>query len=568
MTRILSSRVRLGIALVVVSSFFVSCSTQANSRYFGKNIVPENNVLRYISGSEPESLDPHVGTGQPEARIYIALYDGLVEFHPKTMEPIPSIATSWKVSPDATEYIFKLRKDARFSNGEPITANDFVYSYRRALEPAFAAKNGYLSYPIKYAEAYNTGLSFVKMPDGDFLRKKDFAEKSSSSEADDPAPKEGEEFSSDSDHHKMLDEPERLAIPSDEEGQKALFEKTPGLKEKVEAGELVPAKAEDIGVEAIDDYTLRIKLKQPAPYFIGLLTHQFFRVINKGAVEKHGKDWVKPGNIVTSGSFKLVDHKPYDEVIVEKDPMNWDAKNVKLDGIEFYPMDEATSMMNIYKYGGVEAVYNHVPPAAWNDQMRVYKDEYLDFPEVAVGYYTFNVTKPPMDNLDVRKAFALAIDRKALATFRRTVQPLVDFTPEGIFPKYEEARKKVYSELLAKEGSSLEEWKKREFDPEKARELLAKAGYPVEGSEGNYSSPKFPIEKVGLLYNTSESNKDVAEFVQAQWKQNLGITVPLRNMEWKTFLNVRKELDYDGIGRAGWVGDYMDPYTFLGLFYT
>ena len=140
MTRILSGRVRLGIALVVVSSFLASCSTQANSRYFGKNIVPQNNVLRYISGSEPESLDPHVGTGQPEARIYIALYDGLVEFHPKTMEPIPSIAKSWKISPDGTEYLFKLREDAKFSNGEPITAKDFAYSFRRALEPAFAAK--------------------------------------------------------------------------------------------------------------------------------------------------------------------------------------------------------------------------------------------------------------------------------------------------------------------------------------------------------------------------------------------------------------------------------------------
>ena len=409
----------------------------------------------------------------------------------------------------------------------------------------------------------------MKTADGDFLRKKDFVEESSNSDDDETVEQEGEEFTSDSDLHKMLDEPERLAIPSDEEGQKALFEKTPGLKAKVEAGELVPAKAEDLGVEAVDDYTLRIKLRQPAPYFLGLLTHQFFRVVNKGAIEKHGKDWVKPGNIVTSGSFKLVDHKPYDEVIVEKDPMNWDAESVKLDGIEFYPMDEATSMMNIYKYGGVEAVYNHVPPAAWNDQMRQFQDEYLDFPEVAVGYYTFNVTKPPMDNLDVRRAFALAIDRKALATFRRTVQPLTDFTPEGIFPKYEEARTKVYSKLLEKDGISLEEWKKeREFDPKKARELLAKAGYPVEGSEGNYSSPKFPIDKVGLLYNTSESNKDVAEFVQSQWKQNLGITVPLKNQEWKTFLNTRKQLEYDGIGRAGWVGDYMDPYTFLGLFYT
>ena len=430
MTRLLSGRFQLGIALIVVSSFFVSCTTKASNQYFGEIKIPNDNVLRYISGSEPESLDPHVGTGQPEARIYIALYDGLVEFHPKTMNPIPAIAESWEVSPDGTEYIFKLRKNAKFSNGKPITAKDFVFSFTRALEPAFAAKNGYLSYPIKYAEAYNTRLSFVKMPDGEFLRAKDFTDESSKSDTKEKESEnvESEGTSSDSKKQNILDEPERLAIPSDEKGQKALFDKIPGLKEKVKEGELVPAKAEDVGVEAVDDYTLRIKLKQPAPYFAGLLTHQFFRVINKGAVEKYGKDWIKPENIVTSGSFKLVDHKPYDEVIVEKDPNNWDAENVKLDRIEFYPMDEATSMMNLYKYGGIEAVYNHVPPAAWNEQMREFKDEYLDFPEVAVGYYTFNVTKPPMDNLDVRRAFSLAIDRKALATFRRTVKPLVDLS--------------------------------------------------------------------------------------------------------------------------------------------
>lgn len=574
MTRILSGRVRLGIALALVSSFLVSCSTEANSRYFGKNIVPKNNVMRYISGSEPESLDPQVGTGQPEARIYIALYDGLVEFHPKTMEPIPGVAESWEVSPDGTEYLFKLRKNAKFSNGDPITAKDFVYSFRRALKPELLAKNAYLAYPVKYAEPYNAKKSFVKLPNGKFLVKQDFedgAEKAAADvdeKAESKPEAKADNFGGDTETHRFLDEPERLAVPSDKESLDKLTADNPELKKAIDGGELVPVTEEHLGVEAVDDYTFRLKLFQPAPYFVGLLTHQFFRVIHEGTVEKFGKDWVKPGNIVTSGSFKLVDHKPYDEVIVTKDPNNWDQANVRLDGIEFYPMDEATTMMNIYKYGGVEAVYNHVPPAAWNDQVKQFTAEYLNFPEVAIEYYTFNVTKPPMDNVTVRKAFALAIDRDALETFRRTTKTLVDFTPEGIFPKYEEARTKVYSKLLKEQGSSLEEWKARKFDGEKARKLLGEAGYPVKGKEGNYSCPDFPINDVALLYNTSESNKDVAEFIQAQWKQNLGISVPLKNQEWKTFLNVRKELGYNGLARAGWVGDYMDPYTFLALFYT
>jgi oligopeptide transport system substrate-binding protein len=155
-----------------------------------------------------------------------------------------------------------------------------------------------------------------------------------------------------------------------------------------------------------------------------------------------------------------------------------------------------------------------------------------------------------------------------MAKFRKTTKPLVDFTPEGIFPKYEEARTKVYTAELAKKGSSLEEWKAREFDPAKARALLKELGYNVVENNGRYSVPDFPIDKVEVLYNTAESNKAIAEFMQAQWKQNLGVTISLKNMEWKTFLNVRKELSYNGLARAGWVGDYMDPFTFLNLFYS
>lgn len=566
MTRISFIQFRSILAIVVLSSFLISCSTQANSKYFGQTKVPSDNIMRYTTGSEPESLDPQFVTGQPEARIMMAIYDGLVEYHPKTMEPMPAIAESWELNKDGTEYIFHLRKNAKFSNGDPVTAKDFVYSFRRGLSPELASRNANLAYYIKYSEAYNSDRSFVKNPDGTFLHKADLEEKKDEAAQKSVAPHET--VGTDTEFHKYLDEPERLSVPSDAKERDKLTEKDAKLKAALEGKELVPVKAEDIGVEAIDDYTFRIKLYQPAPFFLGLLAHQFFRVVHQGTIEKFGKDWVKPANIVTSGAFKVVTHRPYDELTVTRDPNYWDAANVHLDGIEFYPLDEQTTMLNLYKAGRLDATYNHTIPAPWNETVRQYKDEYSLHPEVAVEYYSLSVKKPPMDNINVRKALSLAIDRDALAKFRKTIKPLVDFTPEGIFPKYEEARKKVYTEELAKIGSNLDEWKARKFDAEKARKLLTEAGFPVEKTGSGYACPKFPVDVVNLTYNTAESNQKVAEFVQAQWKQNLGFTVPLKNMEFKTFLPFRSAVEYTGAVRNGWVGDYMDPFTFLNLFYS
>src|SRR5918911_2662185 len=142
-----------------------SCTTRAaKSEFFGKNEPPPGQVLRYITGSEPESIDPQMSSGQPEARIDMALYAGLAEYPPKTMEPIPSLAERWVMDEDATEFVFFLRHDAKFSNGDPITARDFVYTVRRGFRPELASRVAFMAWDIKYAEALNTGGAFVRDP--------------------------------------------------------------------------------------------------------------------------------------------------------------------------------------------------------------------------------------------------------------------------------------------------------------------------------------------------------------------------------------------------------------------
>jgi oligopeptide transport system substrate-binding protein len=188
-------------------------------------------------------------------------------------------------------------------------------------------------------------------------------------------------------------------------------------------------------------------------------------------------------------------------------------------------------------------------PNPWLDVLR-HKKDYMDAAEAAIDYLAINVTQPPMNDLRVRKAFNLAIDKNAWAAFRKIVKPLAAFTPEGMFAGYPQPK-----------GAT--------FNPAEARRLLGEAGYPVtQNGDGSFSCPKFPVDQVEYIYNTQASNKLMAEWMQAQWKQNLGITISLRNMEWKTYLTVRAKLQYKGFSRGAWSADYMDPFTFLSLFYT
>ena len=560
----MSKQKQIGMLLLLASITFaaLSCNVASSKeQFFGKTTPPEQNIFRYVTGDEPESLDPAISNGQPEARIYMALYDGLVEYDPKTLEPRPALAERWEPNSDSSEFRFYLRQNGRFSNGDPIDATDFVYSFRRALAKETASRNAYLAYYIKYAQAFNEGKVFVRDPQtGQFLNAKDFDEEtppeplsgSTLDPAKDEYPTSAEHSDGDdneTDFHKQLHTPLRLTLPGDAKARNKALDANPKLKAAIAGKDLVPVKAEDIGVQAVDKYTLRISLVQPGPFFIGLLAHQVFRVVPRKVIEKYGSQWTQPQNIVTSGPFKMKTWRPYDKLVLERDPMYWDTATVKLDEIHFYPMSDNPTIMNLYKVGEIDAVLNHTVPNAWLEVVRT-KQDYMDGAEAAISYLLINTLHPPMNDVRVRKAFNYAVDKQAWAKWRKVTKPLTAFTPEGIFNGYPQPK-----------GDP--------FNPEEGRRLLGEAGYPVtKKSDGSYSCPKFPVDQVEYIYNTQESNKAMAEFMQAQWKQNLGITITLRNMEWRTFLNVRAKMEYKGFARGAWGADYMDPFTFLSLFYT
>jgi ABC-type oligopeptide transport system substrate-binding subunit len=335
---------------------------------------------------------------------------------------------------------------------------------------------------------------------------------------------------------------ERLVLPGDQaDREKALS--SPALA-FARGKEYVPVRAEDVGIEAIDARTLRIHLRQPVPFVPKLVSHQFFRPSPRQAVERYGDRWTQPGNIVTSGAFTIESWRPYDAIVMKRSPSYWDAANVKLERLTFFAVEDQTTMMNLYKAGEVEGTYNHTVPASWITHVREFGD-YMDAPEASNETYVFNTKRAPTNDVRVRHALNMAVDKAALARFRRVAKPMTSVVPQGIFPDY-----------VSPKGDA--------FDPERAKTLLADAGF--RGADGSFAPSTFPSADVELVYNTSDNNRSTAEFLQSQWKQNLGITISLRNVEFRTFLQMRSALDYHGLARSGWIADYMDPFTFLSMY--
>ena len=561
-----TSRFRLAAALLALALLAVSCSMGSKSEpYFGVVQPPEGQVLRYCSGTEPQSLDPQYLTGQPESRIAVALFDGLVEYEEKTMAQRPSLATSWDTNSDGTLWTFHLRDNARWTDGKPITAHDFVYSWRRALSAELAAPYASFMYFLKNGQPYNELSAFVRDPQtGKFATQDDLARAGTdgaityTGEAPvrfDEKPVEQPTAESAQTNSSPLATGEGaetrpasvkyLFVPADPAERDKVLSGDPakGKAAKPELArfiadkEFVPVTKEYVGVRALDDYTFQVTLEGPTPYFIKLLYNQFFRPVPRQAIEKWGDVvWTKPEHIVTSGAFKMAEWKPYEQLTVVRNTEFWDNANTKLDKIIFPSLESLTTTMNLYKAGEVDAMSSNRVPPPWRNELKTTKKDYINGPYLQIIALAIKTTIPPLTDVRVRKALSMAIDRRIIADQAVGRVPTTSFTPQ--MEGYENA-----------EGEG--------YNPEKARALLAEAGFP-----GGRGFP--PLE---ILFNTAESNKQTQEIVQQMWKNVLGIKVTLVNQEWRVFLDNTKasKLNFNGFSQWLWTGDYVDPNAFLEL---
>ncbi|WP_018085953.1 peptide ABC transporter substrate-binding protein [Desulfurispora thermophila] len=425
----------------------------------GAKSAAKEQVIRYNVGAEPKTLDPAKATGLPEGTIMMQLFEGLTRYDAK-QEIKPGIAESWEISKDGLTYTFKLR-DAKWSNGDPVTAKDFVYSWLRALDPKTASEYAYQLFYIKGAEEYNSGKG----------------------------------------------------------------------------------KKEDVALKALDDKTLQVTLKAPAPQFLGLTAFQTLYPVHQKTVEGNPNWFADPAKYVSNGPFKMVSWDHNQKIVVEKNPNYWDAGNVKLSKLEIYLIDSIDTAYNMFKTGQLD--FQDDVPVQELAALKGSKELKI-VPDASVYFYRFNVTRKPFNDVRVRKALAMAIDRKTLVeqVTQAGQKPAFAFVPFG----FKDADGKDFRENA---GDFFKE------DVEQARKLLAEAGYP--------DGKGFP--KVTIMYNTNENHQKIAQAIQQMWKKNLNIEVGLQNVEWQVKLDRETKLDYD-IARAGWSPDYMDPMSFIDMFVT
>ncbi|GIS26541.1 MAG: hypothetical protein CM15mP127_09140 [Gammaproteobacteria bacterium] len=343
----------------------------------------DNQILHWGNGSEPQSLDPHIATGVPEHHVLIALCEGLTITNPKGGDNLPGVAQAWDISDDGLIYTFFLQPNAKWSNGDDLIAEDFVWSWKRILTASLGSQYPDMLYYLKNAEEYHAG------------KIQDFSE---------------------------------------------------------------------VGVEAIDAKTLKVTLRAPTPFFTKLLSHYSTwpvhkkTILNFGEIDNRNGEWTRPGNFVCNGPMKLKSWELNKKIIVDKNPMYWDYKQVQLNEIHYYPVVNESTEDRMFRAGQLH-VTNVVPLEKCPVYLEQNNPNLRVDPYMGTYFYRTNTTIDSLNNKKVRKALAYAIDRKMIVdnVSKCGQQPAYSFTPPG--------------------SAGYEPNTEIPYDPELAKQLLAEAGY-------------------------------------------------------------------------------------------
>jgi oligopeptide transport system substrate-binding protein len=417
-------------------------------------------VFHRGNSGEPQTLDAAHTSIDIEAFVLKDLYEGLT-IYDAAGKIVPGAAESWTVSEDGKVYTFKIRENAKWSDGSPVTAEDFVFSAQRVENPDTAAEYANILYPIKNAEAVNQ----KKMP------------------------------------------------------------------------------LTELGVKAIDAKTVEYTLERATPYFPQLMAHQTALPVNKANVEKFGKDYVKPGNMVSNGAFKLQAHVPNDSLTVVKNEHYWDVANVKLDKVIFYPSEDDAANIRRFEAKELDTVY-HFSSSEIKRLREQYKDQVHVTPGLSTYYYAFDTRQEPYSDVRVRQALSMAVDRDFLATeiYNGAQLPVYNLVPEGM---------EGYGKGPSPEWASMAQIDRED----KALELMKEAGYGEGGKPLN----------IEIRYNTNTDHERVATAVADMWKNTFGANVTLLNSDVSAHYAYLTEGGKFNVARAGWTADYGDPENFLSL---
>lgn len=512
-----ASRLRATLAVCLALTLTIASggcfSSDEGETYYGRVNVPARQEFRWSDGGLPQIFDPALAAAPPDTDVVRAMFEGLTEYDPKTLTPVSGVALRWESQAEGREWTFHLRQDARWSNGERVTAHDFVRSWQRTLALGDRAPHAKLLANLEGVRSKPTTPAGLPSPAASPVKNDETATAAGGAAAG----------------ASRVVEPN--ASPS-------------------------PAKGE-LGVEALNDYTLKVRLQRPDKNFPALVAHPVFRPVYQpesakigeadrqdGAVEPSAAERAKDGarqetdaRVISNGAFNLR-AQAADGVVLERADSYWNAKIVSLERVRFVAAPDAEAALSAYRAGEVDAVTNaNIEPLA----MKLLTP-YKDFRRATFGaltFYDFNITRPPFGDLRVRQALSLAIDRERLSadTLGGATEAAAKFLPANA------------EDAAGVEGADGKEHGVA-FDAERARRLLAEAGFP--------NGENFP--RLRLLVNRNEQHRAVAVAIAAMWRNVLGIETEIVLRNWDEYEAALHAGDYD-VARRSVVMQTVDEET-------